>query len=381
MIAAPLSGDTVILKSGGFVEGDVTLETSRSVHVMTRFGKRVFNKSEIEEIVKSTPSGGALPAEDFAVLPPALRAVRNARAEYALEQYAAALARIEPHRDYVERPAVRRQIDWLLIEIYERLGRWDEARKLLEEKKADGTQSERLRAETHLAIFDANPDYSLRFLGDVPVRNFILDQQLLDRAKQPDALKDRKVMNAALERSCEKFLLEGDFSVRRFAQSLDLEKTYQACLKLPRAGHVEKHLPYMENLKKAEASLTRAQAILEDYADAYAMDLARTELTHLATVALRMWENAEEVELGDFAPPADPRTGALTPEGREQWRQRCDDYVARLEPLSRLLAYMLERVDYYPDAMRQMRNLLEVYHQRVDNSIKSVKRSRNRTHV
>jgi hypothetical protein len=42
---------------------------------------------------------------------------------------------------------------------------------------------------------------------------------------------------------------------------------------------------------------------------------------------------------------------------------------------------MIERVDYYPDAMRQLRDLLNALQQRVDNSIKSVKRSRNRTHV
>lgn len=378
---APLAADTVILKSGGFVEGEIVLETSRAIHVATPFGKRVFKKSEIEEIVPDTESAGTTAQQSFAELPPALRAVRNARAEYRLEQYDAALARLEPHRDYAERPAVRRQIDWLLVELYERLGRWDDARRILEQKKKEGNQSERLRAEAHLSLFESNPDYSLRFLGDVPVRNFISDQAVLDRAKQPNALKDKRIMNIALERTCEKLLLEGDFSVKGFADSLDPEQTLQACRKLPRTGHVEKHLPYMENLKRAEAALMQAQSILADYGDPYAMDLARTELNHLWGALWRMIEESDEIHPGAFTPEYDRRTGALTPAGRDAWRTRCNDYLERAEPMLRLLEYMIERVDYYPDAMRELRDHLDIIQQRVDHAIKSVKRSRNRTHV
>ncbi|MEK7757554.1 MAG: hypothetical protein AAB385_10130, partial [Planctomycetota bacterium] len=50
---APAAAETVILKNGAFVEGEVTLQTSTTVRVKTRFGERSFSKKEIDQIIES----------------------------------------------------------------------------------------------------------------------------------------------------------------------------------------------------------------------------------------------------------------------------------------------------------------------------------------
>lgn len=373
--------DTVVLKDGNFVEGKITLQTSRAIHVKTRFGTRIFQRKDIEEIIEIRDGAESARGMKFSELPAALRAVLNAEAEYKLGHYEAALTRLESYRDESVRVSTRRRMDWLIIESYERLGRWDEARKLLEAKKKDGMPPDRIRAETHLGILDANKDYDLRYVGETHARNFILDEDLRNRAKEPGALKDETIMRLALEQACEQLLVQDKLSVKSFAAKLDQQETYEACRKLPPRGYVGKHLPYMDDLKQAEATLAKARAILGDYGSAFEVDLAQAEMTHLNAVGERLLNELLQASPENFPVDFNARSGLLTPQGRVDWRRRCDEFLELAQPVARLLKYMIERVDYFPNAMRELRKLLGVLEERIDSAIKSVKKARSRTHV
>jgi hypothetical protein len=71
----------------------------------------------------------------------------------------------------------------------------------------------------------------------------------------------------------------------------------------------------------------------------------------------------------------------LTKDGREQWRQRCDDFLTAAQPLTTLLDYMVDRVNRFPHGLRDLRKTLLDYEVRVDEMIKAVKKARTRTHV
>lgn len=381
LAAATSHADTIILKDGTFVEGEITLETSRTVRVNTRFGERTYQRGNIEEIIESVNSLDPDAVNKFAELPAPVKAVLNARAEYDLGRYEQALARLEPFRDYKDRKAIRIRIDWLIIEINERLGRWETVRQLLEDKRSNGTPQERTRAKAHLDLFDANPDYDLRYVGEKHARNFIEDEELRNRARQPNALRDHDIMRIALEETCEQLLVEDQLSVKALADKLDPEATYQACRTLPRIGDVSKHLPYIEDLKRTEATLTKAQAILDDYGGAFELDIVRTELHHLLPILTRLLEEASAASPETYDPPFDRRTGRLTKEGREQWRQRCDEFVTSAEPVIRLVDYMVDRVNHYPQALRDLRKTLLDTNERFRQMVRAVRKARNRTHV
>lgn len=373
--------DMLIFNDGSFVEGEITLETSRRVHVKTRFGTRTYRRDEIEEIIPSVDSLDPEAAKEFTDLPPDVREVLNAEAEYALEDYDKALARLRPmqNRDVGKALAIR--VDWLTIEIYERLGRWDDVRSRLMDKEARGTPREQIRAEAHLSILDDNPDYNLRYVGEKPARRFIRDEALLERARQPNALAARDIMNLALEEYCYQLLEADELSVKSFADKLDAETTYAACKNLPRTGDVARHLPYIEGLKQAEAALAKAAAILPDYGRAYEMDLVRTELNHLLPILVRLFEELTALSPESLNPAFDSRTGQLTKQGRQQWRDRCDAFLELAQPVDRLLGYMLDRVENYPDSMRELHKALVEIQQRFEHMVRSVRKARSRTHV
>jgi hypothetical protein len=71
----------------------------------------------------------------------------------------------------------------------------------------------------------------------------------------------------------------------------------------------------------------------------------------------------------------------LTKQGRNQWRQRCDEFLAAAQPVAGLLEYMLERIEYYPHGLRTLRKVLTEFEGRFGHMVKAVKKVRNRTHV
>jgi hypothetical protein len=111
------------------------------------------------------------------------------------------------------------------------------------------------------------------------------------------------------------------------------------------------------------------------------MDLVRTELHHLLPVFVRMFSEAVRLSPEMLAPAFDSRTGRLTKEGRELWRDRCDDFLDAAEPIAQLLAYMVDRVDHYPWAFRNLRKALVDYQERLEQMVKDVRKARSRTHV
>ncbi len=377
----PTVAETVILKNGAFVEGEVTLQTSTTVRVKTRFGERSFSKKEIDQIIESVDHADPDAVNKFAELPPAHKAVLNAQADYDLQNYERALSRLEPLRDYQENKAIRMKIDWLILEINERLGRWDVARKMLEDKKEHGTPPEKTRAKAHLDILEVNPDYDLRFVGKKHARNFILDEETRNRAKESQALRDAMLMRYALEEYCEQLLVEDKLSVKAFADKLKPDVTYDAIKKASGSGDFASTLPYLNDLKVAEAALFKAQAILGDYGSAFELDLVRAEMNHLYAIGLRMEAELERLSPETLTPGFDPRSGQLTPDGRRQWQQRCDEFLVAVKPATRLGEYMLKRTERYPQELRDLRELLTDAGERLAQTIKAVKKARDRTHV
>jgi hypothetical protein len=57
--------ETIVLKDGTFIEGKITLQTSTSVHVDTRFGVRAFARKEIDQIVESIDDSSTASGEDI----------------------------------------------------------------------------------------------------------------------------------------------------------------------------------------------------------------------------------------------------------------------------------------------------------------------------
>ena len=378
---APVAAETVILKNGAFVEGEVTLQTSTTVRVKTRFGERSFSRKDIEQIIESVDHADPDAVNKFAELPPAHKAVLNAQADYDLQNYERALSRLEPLRDYQENKAIRMKVDWLVLEINERLARWDVVKKMLEDKKEHGTPPEKTRAKAHLDIFEVNSDYDLRFVGKKHARNFILDEETRNRAKEPQSLRDATIMRLALEEYCEQLLVEDKLSVKAFGDKLKLDATYEAIKKASGSGDFSSTLPYLNDLKAAEAALFKAQAVLGDYGSAFELDLLRTELNHLLAVGQRMDKDLEKVSPETLTPGFDPRNGQLTPDGRRQWQQRCDEFLNAVKPLTRLIEYMVKQTERYPRELEEVHDLLRDISERLAQSIKAVKKARDRTHV
>jgi len=388
LLTATVSAETIILKDGTFVEGEITLRTSKTIQVETRFGLRTYNLKDVDEIIETVGDLDSSAVTRFSELPPVVRAVLNAQVEYKLAAddhdvalYGRALAQLGPFRDYDDSRAIRLRIDWLLIELNERLGQWGKVRRLLEEKRDHGTPAEGIRANAHLALFDANPRYDLRYVGDKHARNFIHDGAMRNRAREPNALQYHDIMQLALQETCEQLLVEDELSVKVFADKLDVDATHEAFKELPHAAEISRYLPYMEDLARAESTLAKAQAILGDYGEAFELDLVRTELHHLMQVIIRLFREAAEKSPETFTPSYDSRTGRLTAGGRREWRERCDGFLNAADPLTKLLDYMVDRVDHYPQGLRDLRETLLDYQVRVKEMVKAVKKARSRTHV
>jgi len=381
LLLSSARAEIVILKDGTFIEGSIKLTTKTNIRMDTRFGMRTFKVADIDRIVESINDSSSASQKTFADLPAATRAILNAQAEYDLGQYEKALSRIEPFKDKSENKAVRMGMDWLTIDIQERLGRWDEAKKMLKDKLESGTAAEKTRAKAHLDIFEVNPQYDLRYVGEKHARNFLFEEDLRNKAKEPGALRDAKIMRAALEEYCEQLLVENKQGVLAFAEKLDSKTTLEAIKKAPGSGDLSLHLPYNEQLNKAEAALMKSQAVLGDYSSAFELDLARTEIDHLFDVFFTLLGEAVRFSPEGFIPPSDRGSGNLTADGRRQWQQRCDQFLDAMKPVSRLLDYLDARTELYPEALRDFRKLIVEVNARIKENIRAVKQARDRTRV
>lgn len=374
-------GETVILKDGTFIDGKIKLQTSTSIQIDTRYGIRTFSKKDVDQIVESLDDAAAISSKSFAELPDATRAILNAQSEYDLGHYEKALERIAPFKDYSENKAIRIRIDWLTIEVNERLGKWDEAKKLLKQKQESGTPAEKTRAKAHLDVLEMNPDFDLRFVGKKHARNFIFDEDLRNKAKEPGSLRDQQIMRLALEEYCEQLLVEDALSVKAFAEKLDVNKTLDAVKKATGSGDIGPSLPYYSDLSKAEATLARAQAILGDYSSAFELDLARAEINHLIDVINRLANDAFAQSPETLQPAYDRATGNLTADGRRQWQQRCDAFLEAAKPVSRLGDYIQGRIERFPETLRDLLKIVINYNERFKENIRVVKKARDRTRV
>lgn len=371
--------ETLILKDGTFIEGKIVSQSGSFVRLETRFGTRTFNQKDIEQIVKTPDEGDPDSAKKFAELPEAVRAVLNAEADYKLGNYQKALSRLEKFKDYNESPAVRIRIDWLFIEINERMAKWETVKDLLKKKKESGTPREKLRAQAHLDIFEVNPNYELSFVGKENARNFLVSDDLRTLARERDALKDARLMSEALKEYCEQTLTEDKLGVKAFSDKLRPRETYEAVKKLPKSGDIDKHLPYNTDLTKIQQSIYKAQAVLGDYGHAYETDLIRAELVHLFPIFAQLFEELIMASPENFVPPFDPMTGRLTGQGRQQWQQRCDQFLEQAVPVSRLIDYMVDKSNLYPNTLRDLRTLCTDLKERLDQMISGVKKARRRT--
>lgn len=377
----PAQAETIILKDGTFIDGKITLRTSTSIRLETRLGVKTFSLKDVDDILESLDDSSSTSHKSFADLPPATKAVLNAQADYTLGNYEKALARIEPFKEFTENKAVRIRIDWLVIEINERLGRWDVAKKLLKEKQDSGTPAEKTRAQAHLDIFEVNPDYDLRFVGKKHARNFIFDEELRNKAKDPGALRDQEIMRLALEEYCEQLLVEDTLSVKAVAEKLDIKTTLDAVKNASGSGDIGMQLPYVADLKKAEAALVKAKAILGDYSSAFELDLVRIEFNHLIPVFNQLYSEAFALTPETFQPPFDRATGLLTAQGRRQWQERCDQFLDAVSPLVRLGDYMEAKVERFPDTLRDLHKLATGLNERLKENVRAVKKARSRTRV
>lgn len=380
-LAPALSAETIILKDGTFIDGEIVVETRVTVKIQTKFGARTLQKRDIEKIVKTRSALDPGSVQSFTDVDPVIAAVINAQADYDLGNYERAEARIEPYKDYDENPAVRIKLDWLAIELLERQGEWGEAKERLEEKQKEGTPAEQERAKAHLDIFKDNPDYDLRFVGKTHARNFVRDTELRNKAKEPDSLKDARIMRIALEEYCDQILQDDKVSVFAFRQKLDTRRTYEACRKLTPTGDFVRQMPYFDDLARVEASLRKARAVLGDYSEIYELDLIRVEAEHLLGILEFLFRDLAQRSPDTLTPAFDANTGRLTRAGRERWQEACDEFLEALKPLSRINNYVIEKASAYPEELRDLLKLFGNLKERVDHMEKAVKKARNKSHV
>ncbi|MCP4248278.1 MAG: hypothetical protein GY778_14625 [bacterium] len=361
--------DKVVLRDGREIEGTILSEDADKVVMLTARGKRVYRRTRIRHILRADVAEEA--AEQVAAfldLPVPDQQLRNARAEYLLGRYDAVVQRLEPLvKKGVEDPPSA-EARWLLIEAYERLASFGNAENLLKAFKEKGSESDRVRAQAHLDLFEQNPGYKLERVNSKLARKF-LTRELRLQGKQKNALADQVLMRKALEEYVGQILDNKKVSLGALKQRLDPEETIEALEQMPAAARVEKYLPYYGLLTEVEESLTRAAAVLPGYADGYVLDLMRTEADHLNNVVLRMFNQVLEDYPENASYAYDPANGKLTKEGREQWRENCEEYLAQSKPLTQVSEYLIKKVGRHPRELRRLK-------QQIDETLNRLKRTR-----
>ena len=372
-----LGADRIVLKDGKEYTGTILEEDSKYLHLQTEERKRVFRKTEILEIIRDSAeqAEAALPKE-FTELTPLGQQVRNAQAEHVLGRCAEVPKRLEPLITADDYSSEMIEARWLLIEAYERLGRFDDASKLLGELHKRGPQPDRVRARAHLDIFEQNEGYKLERVNSKLAKKF-LPRELYIKGKEPGALADKEMMDRALREYVDQILRNQKVSLQAFKDSLDSGETVAAIRSLPPAGRLEKHLPYAETLAEVTESLERAQAILPHYADGYMLDLVRTEAEHLTQAIDAVFRELVERYPESFPYAFDPANGKLTKEGREQWRENCETFLRESKPLALALSYQLKKVAAYPRELRSLNRQLRDTLERLEQMREAITRTKD----
>ena len=259
--AMPAWADTIVLKNGMIVEGTIARESAKYVVVKTKHGRKSFRRSDIDRIVKESDEGSAVEAirtiKNFDDLSEIARELKNAEALYDLGRFDDIPARVEPWLGKGTKFDDMR-IRWMLIETYERQAKWNKVERLLKQTLEDGREPDKIRAKAHLDIFKQNPGHTLRKIEVVKGKRKrateFLSREMRNLGKKPNALQDRKMMEAALVEYVDQILQQEDVSVESFKENLDVDETFAIIQKAIDAGsrNVVRTLPYTDDLRKVE---------------------------------------------------------------------------------------------------------------------------------
>lgn len=383
--ADTLRADIIVQTDGTLIEGKIIDQGQRYVKIETRNGVQRIRRNKIERVIQESAEGSAMLAIQqmpyFDRLPDIAQELKNAQALYDLERYDKIPDRVLPLVGKGTQFDEMR-IRWLLIEAYERMGEWKEADRLLRQTLEDGREPDRMRAQAHLDIFDENPGYTLRYVNGVRTAKF-LDRAMRDEGKNPNALQSRKMMEAGLTEFVEQILRDEEVSTAALQERMELEETLEVIQEaIDRdARHVPRVLPYLDDLRKVETSIYKANAILPGFAIGYDIELVRVEAAHLDQVIRRLVQIVSDAYPGRRDFPVDRETGRLTPDGREQRREACDSFLQISRPTVELIEYLLTRVRPYPKEMRRFIKEYEDTLERIEQMRQNTVRSRNSTRV
>lgn len=377
------SGATLLLKDGTIVEGEIVAETSTTIRVRTPFDTRLLNRKDVDKIFREDSEAGSTPSSGFEELPEKIQALLNARADYKLSHYKQVIDRVDPFSQKETNPVLKSEYLWLLIESQERFAKWDDVKKMCEERLANGTPQDKIRAQAHLDILKANADweYSLRLVkapgSEKPewARNF-LPPPMRSAAQDPNALADVQMMRKALDEYCSQMVRNEKTGAATLRDRLDPRKTLEAIKKFPpglRSADVLERLPYYEDLKKAETTIFKAQSVEPGYADAFVLDLVRAEGDHLLRVMEPLFNEAVSTSPYNLNLPK-----TLDAASRQQWRDACDRWLASTEPLETVGEYFLNKVSAYPKEQRMVYEIIKDLCERLKEMRESVRRQRNR---
>ena len=372
---------TIVLKDGTVIDGEIVLRTKTMLRLRTVHGERKYRLKNIEQIITPDSDPTSLGA-GFDQLPSEVQQILDSRALYSLGQLGPVIERLTPLVNPRGNRTNQMLIRWLLIEAHQRLGHFAEARKHLDFAAEHGEPKDKMRADAHLQIFADNPDYDLRLIGSKRAR-FFLDDEMLVAGKKPGALAAASMMRAALEEYCDQILLSEKASVQAFARTLNqsLADTLRALDDPDRTGKATRALPYLDDLKDVENSLYRVQAVLPGYADAYELNMVRTETELMLEVIEQLFQRALAANPENTTPAFDRATGRLTTAGREQWRELCEDFRTQTEPTVQLTEYLLEKVQRYPAALRNLHKIYEERLGRLKQMRQLASKRKERSHV
>jgi hypothetical protein len=374
--------DKLLLRDGREIEGNILREDQDKIVIMTAVGKRSYRKTKIREVQRAEDKVAAADQiQSFAALSPIGQHLRNARAERILGRNRGIVDRLVPLIEKGNFSPEQMKARWVVVEAYERLGEFGQAETLLKEIREKANLPDQLRARAHLDIFEQNPGYKLERVNDRLARNF-LERELYLKGKQPNALADGELMRKALEEYVDQILLNKRVSLHSLKEMLDLEETLEALRQMPAAtSQVEKYLPYYEHLEQVEESITKAQAILPEYGHGYELDLLRTESEHLQRAIEALFDEVFARHPDNSSYAYDGESGKLTKEGREQWRENCDAFLADSKPLIAVAEYLLTRTARFPLELERVTDSLTRIMNRLKRTREAIMRKRDRTHV
>jgi hypothetical protein len=387
MAGGALRADTVVLKDGTILEGKIVSKSTKYLRLETRFGRKSLRRADIDRLVEESEEDSALHAirqtHDFDALPAEAQVLKNAQALYDLGRFSDIPPLVEPLVGKGSKFDDMR-IRWLLIDNHIRQGQWAETEALLKKTQEDGRETDKIRAEVYLNIFKENPGHNLRKIGEVRTRDF-MEWDLYLQAKEPDSLRNPKIMEAALREILRQRLHDKKNSIAAFKDELKVEETVSIIQKEldkdPKERKIKsfvKLLPYLEKMEAVEKAQFEADAVIPGASRGFQLHLVRVESDHLRDVLSTLLGPVVEAFPGDKSVPTDAH-GRLTKEGREQWRKMSDEFLERSRPVIELMEYQLSRLRAFPDELKPLIKLWEDVLERVEqmkqNTVRNYERS------